>query len=203
VPGIAEFLTESSRAIRFIDGQVIKDIDAVVFCTGYLYSYPFLPQSMKPPLITDGQRVLNVYKHIFYTADPTLTFLTLPWNIVPFPVAEAQSGAVARVWAGRLQMPTLQEMQKWEEDVKKWRGNGKEFHRLPTPSDAEYVNDLYRWCQEAEGEGKGVGKSPPHWGPKLLWMRSMVPQFKAAFNAKGEGRKDVKTLEDLGYTFED
>lgn len=206
VPGIEEFLPHSSKtlsAVRFADGQVVQDINPVVFCTGYLYSFPFLPTSLQPPLITNGQRVLNVYKHIFYTADPTLVFLTLPWNIVPFPVAEAQSAAVARVWAGRLQLPVPREMERWEKGVVGEMGNGKEFHRLPTPKDVDYVNDLHDWCRGAEGEGKGLGKRPPFWGPRERWMRCMVGEFKGAFTARGEGRRNVKTLSDLGFEYDE
>lgn len=59
-PEIIEFLPPSSgtceRAVRFADGHVGKDIDAVLFCTGYHYAYPFL-SSLQPPLITNGDRV--------------------------------------------------------------------------------------------------------------------------------------------------
>jgi len=216
LPGIAEFLLPSSpslssdpnneslpRSIRFTNNHIEHSLDAILFCTGYLYSYPFLPTTILPPIITDSARVHNVYQHIFYTGDPTLAFLTLPWNIVPFPVAEAQSAAIARVWSGRLTLPGLTEMERWEEEGEIERGRGKAFHRLVTPSDVEYINDLCRWCLSADREGEvGVGKKQPYWGDRERWIRINVPAIKRAFAAKGDQRHCVRTLEELGFHFE-
>lgn len=143
----------------------------------------------------------NVYQHIFYTADPTLTFLTLPWNIVPFPVAEAQSAVVARVYAGRLDLPSQQEMEQWAQSIIRQRGNGKAFHQLPPPNDINYINDLHDWAEEADGEPRG--KLAPYWGGRHQWMRYNVGRFKKAFMNRGEDRHNVKTLEQLGFKYEE
>ena len=75
---IIEFLcphpSSPERAVRFADGHVEQNIDAILFCTGYHHSYPFL-SSLQPPLITTGERVHGLYKHIFYTDNPTLAFV--------------------------------------------------------------------------------------------------------------------------------
>lgn len=214
LPEIAEFLPPSTctsssasnsrpRSIRFTNNHVEHSIDAILFCTGYLYSYVFLPTDISPPLITDGARVHNVYQHIFYTGDPTLVFLTLPWNIVPFAVAEAQSAVIARVWSGRMTLPALTVMERWEEEGKRERGKGKAFHRLVTPTDVDYINELYRWSMSADGEGKdAVGKRPPYWGDRERWIRINVPAIKRAFVAKGSHRHSVRRLEELGFCFE-
>lgn len=52
VPEIVQF-SVSDRSVRFANGEVEADIDAVVFCTGYFYSYPFLA-TLSPPVSTDG-----------------------------------------------------------------------------------------------------------------------------------------------------
>ncbi|KAJ9639988.1 monooxygenase [Coniosporium tulheliwenetii] len=124
LPPIRRFIS-SGRAVEFEDGRVERDIDAVVFCTGYLYSLPFL-EGLDPPLITDGERVEQVYQHLFYIPRPTLSLLVLPQRIIPFPVAEIQAAVVARVYSNTIALPSVKEMRDWErkgkdgEEVGEW-----------------------------------------------------------------------------------
>lgn len=54
------------------------------------------------PLSTEGQRVAPLYGHVFYPPlAPTLSFVGLPWKVVPFPQFELQSRWVARALSGR------------------------------------------------------------------------------------------------------
>lgn len=102
-----------NSAVKFKDDTIETDIDAVVYCTGYFYSYSFL-KSLHPAVISTGECVENLFQHIFYRPNPTLAFVTLNQKIIPFPIAEAQSAVVARVWSGRLTLPTESEMLSWE-----------------------------------------------------------------------------------------
>ncbi|KAK3046842.1 hypothetical protein LTS18_013273, partial [Coniosporium uncinatum] len=112
VPVITE-LIPSTRSVRFSNGRIEHDVDSIVFCTGYLYTAPFLTNpSITPPLVhREGTRMQNIYQHLFYTPHPTLAMMTLPQKIIPFPVAEAQASVLARVYAGRLPLPPPSEMQ--------------------------------------------------------------------------------------------
>lgn len=71
-----EFLTEiakvdaSSCTVTFTGGRIEKDVDHLLFCTGYLYSMSFL-ESLQPNPITNGTRVEHTYKHLFYAPRPT------------------------------------------------------------------------------------------------------------------------------------
>ncbi|RAR00769.1 FAD/NAD(P)-binding domain-containing protein [Stemphylium lycopersici] len=196
VPPISAFLP-ATRGVRFADGSEAHGVDAVVFATGYLYSLPFL-SGVEPPLITTGERVHHTYKHLFYAPRPTLSFLTLNQRVIPFPVAEAQAAVLARVYAGRLSLPPLQEMVEWEHGVVDDMGDGKNFHLLPFPKDAEYINEMSAWAMEAGPEGK----TPPVWGEWEFWCRERFPRIRAAFGALGEKRKHVRGLEELGFDFE-
>jgi cation diffusion facilitator CzcD-associated flavoprotein CzcO len=88
VPEIVEFLPEE-RSVRFNNGEVERDVDAVVFCTGYFYSFPFL-RNLSSPVTTDGSCARHLYEHMLYVDDPTLAFVGIPQRVVPFPVSEAQ-----------------------------------------------------------------------------------------------------------------
>lgn len=190
--------------------ETILDVDAILFCTGYLYTYPFLSASSfpasTPPLITDGRRVHGVARHFLHTRHPTLVFPGLPIKIIPFPVAEAQAAVFARLWANRLPLPSRQELRRWEredEDGLGFEGKkvpGKPFHTFPVGGDALYINALHDWAVRARGEetgkGRGKGKEPPFWGDEELWQRSIYAQAKMQFEKTG---RKAKTLLELGF----
>ena len=201
IPEIKEFLPQllHSRAIRCINGHVETDIDAIVFCTGYLYSYPFLT-SIHPRLIDTGERVQTLYQHLFSIDHPTLVFIGLPKPIVPFPTFESQAAVVARVWSTRLNLPSKLEMRKWEESVIEKKGTGKKFHDLGCPGDFDYYDDLVEWALQAR---KGaLEKVPPKMNARKRWARVRCKEIKHAFSMKGEKRHDTRTMEELGFHFE-
>ncbi|KAJ4260228.1 monooxygenase [Fusarium falciforme] len=208
VPQIVEFLP-SKRGVRFANDQVETDIDAVIFCTGFHYSYPFL-KSLKPSVVVpDGGYAAHLWEQILYTADPTLAFLSVPQRVVPFPIAEAQSAVVARIWSGRLNAPTTAEMEAWIESEHEKKGSGKAIHLMHSPEDVDYINRLYELSKTAPKapelglENDGEGKRPPYWGLDKRWVRERVPKIKLASRAVGEKRHEIKKLEDLGFDYEE
>ncbi|PWY86437.1 FAD/NAD(P)-binding domain-containing protein [Aspergillus sclerotioniger CBS 115572] len=206
-PQIVEFLPPGTytRAVRFANGHIEQKIDAIVFCTGYLYSFPFL-SSLDPPLITDGRRTLNVYQHLFYIYDPTLVLPVLPQRVIPLPLSENQAAVFARVWSGRLQLPSQDEMKAWHDWTVAEKGNGTPFHLLPFPLDADYMNFLHDWSAKAaplQGlENNGNGKQCNYWGERQCWIRARLPDIKRAFLQKGPERGSIKSLEQLGFDFD-
>jgi cation diffusion facilitator CzcD-associated flavoprotein CzcO len=190
VPVIEEFLA-AERGIRFQDGRVEKDIDAVIFATGYLYAFPFL-RSLNPPLVTDGRRVHGLYKHLFRIDNPTLVFPGLPIKVVPFPFSESQAAMFSRTWANVLPLPSPEEMRAWEEEEAKRRG--LKFHVFPEGGDSEYINSAH----DQIAASNTPGKEPPHWGLEQVWQRQIYSQAKLAFELGG---RNAKTLEELGFTY--
>ena len=199
IPQIVEFLPQSSsnRGVLLADGRIEDEIDAVLFCTGYLYSYPFM-STLHEQLIGDGFRVQHVYQHIFHIEHPSLAFLALPMRILPFPLSEAQAAVVARVWSGRLELPSKAEMYVWEDKLITEAGAGKGFHTLNFPKDFEYSNFLHDWAAKAGGEGN---KMPHRWSKKEAWVRQSIPSIKAAFARQGEKRHAIRTIEELGFEY--
>lgn len=202
-PEILEFVPEGRR-VRFADGATEAGVDAVVFCTGYFYSFPFL-RGLSPPVVTDGARARGLYEHLLYADDPTLAFAGVPQRIVPFPVAEGQAAWVARAWADRLRLPSRAEMGEWEARTVKEKGDGKMLHNLAFPRDLEYINMLHARSLEAERrpglENDGVGKIPPFWDDEKRWTRERFPLIKIASRKLGEKRHEVTTLEQLGFDY--
>jgi hypothetical protein len=105
------------------DGTRLPGVDTVMYCTGYDYSFPFLQQGEASAssggnssdcsgsggggfVSVQDNRVGPLYQHIFPPAAvPTLSFVGLPWKVVPFPQFELQARWIARVLAGTAQLP--------------------------------------------------------------------------------------------------
>ncbi|KAM3524570.1 hypothetical protein MY4038_007695 [Beauveria bassiana] len=204
MPEIAEFIPKG-RSVRFANGETESDIDAVVFCTGYLYSFPFL-QSLGSVLVSDGACVHGLYQHVFHIDDPTLAFLGLPQRIVPFPFAEGQAAWVSRVWAGRLVLPPTPEMRAWETALVKAKGTAAALHAMGPLEDVDYINEMHRLSREAERDGAlegggGLGKMPPFWADEKRWLRAQTPLVKAASRRLGDERHKIRDLEALGFVY--
>jgi cation diffusion facilitator CzcD-associated flavoprotein CzcO len=197
-PPISKFIPEQ-RTIEFEDGSRESNVDSVLYCTGYFYSFPFIT-GLDPPLITTGERVENLYQHLFYRPNPSIAFPVLSQKIIPFPFAEAQAAVIARTFAGRLALPGEAEMKRWEESVKDDMGEGRGFHVLKFPKDADHINMLHDWALSADDEPSG--KKPPYWGEKEYWTRERFPAIKKAFQALGEDRHEVRSLPEVGFDFE-
>lgn len=190
-----EFLPLSDSGPEESGGTIETDIDAVLFCTGYLYTFPFLNTLQDTPLVTDGRRVHGLAKHLLHVAHPTLAFPGLPIKVIPFPLAEAQAAALARLWSNQLPLPAKEVLEEWEREDGEGAAPGK-FHVFPKGGDGRYINELHDWVTRYGGDG---GKEPPHWDAEMLWQRSIYAEAKMQFEKTGKG---AKTLEELGFCYE-
>ncbi|KAL2062621.1 hypothetical protein VTL71DRAFT_5693 [Oculimacula yallundae] len=194
VPKIVEYIVEG-RSVRFEDGRVEKNIDAIVYSTGYLYSFPFL-KSLEPPIVTTGRRTIGLWQHVFHIGHPTLAFSALGQKVIPFPLSEAQSAAMAKVWSNNLPLLSVEEMEAWEKSKVGELGDGTAFHVLGFPKDAAYINYLHDWVKEANN---GFSKEPPFWDERLCWLRDIYVEIKNRFAETG---MKATSLEELGFDFD-
>ncbi|GJN85958.1 hypothetical protein PLIIFM63780_009534 [Purpureocillium lilacinum] len=191
VQEIVEFLVDQ-RGVRFKDGRTETDIDAIVFCTGFLFSYPFLPD-MQHKLITNGQGVHGLYKHVFHIHHPTLVFPTLNMKSVPWPLSEAQAAVVSAVWSNSLPLPSVEVMEQWSRELEEREGEA--LHVFPHLGDGFYINELHDWVMQA---GR-VGKEPPRWDDRMFWQRNVFVEAKLRFEKQG---CKATTLEELGLCYD-
>ena len=172
-PAVDHFEPETRTAV-LVDGTRIEGLDRVIISTGYRFSFPFMSAvnaAAPQPLVTNGLRLHGLYKHIFWRHDPTLAFVGLLVAAIPFPISEAQALTLARVWSGRLSLPSEEVMRKDEEDRLEQWGDTYKFHKMRYPQDADYGDDLRRWCEEAVPR-KEREKLPVQWTEeRRLWRR--------------------------------
>jgi hypothetical protein len=94
---------------QFADGTA-EQIDAVIYCTGYKISFPFLGPGLAP---TGPSRSLALYRRVVPPALPGLYFIGLVQPIAAvIPIAEAQSHWVADLLQGRAALPPAARMSR-------------------------------------------------------------------------------------------
>jgi dimethylaniline monooxygenase (N-oxide forming) len=102
-PNIERF--EGAR-VRFADGTV-EEVDAVIYCSGYKLSFPFLDEI----LIGARDDLLALYRRVVAPKMPGLYFIGLVQPIgATMPIAEIQSEWVADLIEGRAALPSAQRM---------------------------------------------------------------------------------------------
>ncbi|KAM9324727.1 flavin-containing monooxygenase 5-like [Gastrophryne carolinensis] len=95
--------------VLFDDGTVEKDIDVVIFATGYSFSFSFIDES----IIKVEQNQLPLYKLVFPThlEKPTMAFIGYiqPLGAI-MPISEMQARWATRVFKGLSKLPSMSEM---------------------------------------------------------------------------------------------
>ena len=171
VAGIKEFVEHEGNTGDFLDddspipfevvledGTRLHDVDRIVLGTGYISSYPFLGALQDPfiPLEKADDRIIitsdgcvthNLHKDIFYTADPTLAFVGVPYHISTFSLFDFQGEVVARVFSGRATLPTETAMRReygLRREKMSVEDSSKEFHSL-WGKETEYIDEMLGW----------------------------------------------------------
>ncbi|KAM8816027.1 dimethylaniline monooxygenase [N-oxide-forming] 2-like isoform 4-T4 [Rhynchonycteris naso] len=134
-------LTETSAI--FEDGTVEKDIDIIIFATGYTYSFPFLEDS----LVKVEDNMVSLYKYMFppHLEKSTLACIGLiqPQGSI-FPTAEMQARWATRVFKGLCTLPSERTMM--EDIIKRNKRRidlfGKSESQLFLTNYINYLDDL-------------------------------------------------------------
>lgn len=193
-PEIEEFLPIEPPSVRLKDGR-ITEVDKVLFCTGYLFSFPFIKNDMlEPPIVQTGRRVQGLYRHLFHIQHPTIVFPGLLIKAVPFPICEGQAAVFSRVWSNCLPLPPMSEMAEWEKT--ELLEKGEAMHVLPSGGDIDYINGMHDWAMKA---AENEGKEPPRWEGELIYQRHTYKDAKLAFEK--DGRK-AKSLAEIGFVYD-
>jgi Flavin-binding monooxygenase-like len=122
-----------------------KNVGAIIFATGYLYSFPFLDPSINSIPITDGQCVNELFLHLFHRYASNLCFVALPHSIVPFHLAEYQAELISAVYSGRVELPSLADM----EEIEKTGGIGGAADAIPAKRHV-FGTEVMRLLQKRE-----------------------------------------------------
>jgi hypothetical protein len=112
------------------NGDILTDIDTIVFATGYYYTYPFLSEKIRPQ--SNGAYVPGLYQHIFDTYNPqSIGFVGIATATLAWVTWEKSAFLLALLWSGRINLPSIESQRNWE--VVKLSDKGqRHFHYLTT-----------------------------------------------------------------------
>ena len=128
--------------VHFDDGQQRK-VDAILLCTGYGFSFPFLSDACNIKVCNN--RVTHLYKHIFNTKYPTLSFIGLCLRVCPFPLFSLQAQYIAAVLSGKKKLPSEKDMNDEEErdfQEKLSSGLGEKYAHVLNDRQKEYYRTI-------------------------------------------------------------
>lgn len=176
----------SNRTVHLADGSSITDVDSIIFGTGYSWTLPFLPN-----VPVRNNRVPDLYQHVVWQKDPTLLFIGAVAAGLTFKVYEWQAVFAARLLANRASLPPLEEMQKWEADRVKARGDGVKFTMI-YPDFEDYFETIRDLAGEGEkGKGRQLCKFRREWFRAFLdgheLRKTMWKRLNAESRAKANG----------------
>ncbi|TFF17860.1 NAD(P)/FAD-dependent oxidoreductase [Jiella endophytica] len=129
----------SGRTATFKDGST-KEVDAIVLCTGYQHSFPFLPDELR---LKTANRLypLGLYKGIFWQDNPKLIYIGMQDQYYTFNMFDAQAWYARDVVLGRIALPSAEEQAA---DIAVWRAREEAlenpFQQIDFQTD--YVRDL-------------------------------------------------------------
>jgi hypothetical protein len=111
---IAPCIERIDKDTVYFKNQTSIKPDLIIFATGYDYRMPFLLGKLQvdQDRLFKNRYVYPLYKQIFHAnfPDGTLSFIVIPYRVVPFPLAEVQSHLIARVLCGKISLPTREKM---------------------------------------------------------------------------------------------
>ncbi|CAG9766253.1 unnamed protein product [Ceutorhynchus assimilis] len=128
--------------VEFVDGSCCR-YDAILFCTGYRYSFPFLNDSCE--ITIDDNHIQPLYKHMIHIDRPTMCFIGVPFNVCTFQMFDLQARYFCKYLTGAMDLPSKEEMRMHTEkdmENRKAKGYTKRQMHMMGPDQQSYYNDL-------------------------------------------------------------
>lgn len=147
--------------VYFDDGSFEKNVDFILYGTGYRLLIPFMPQ-----LDLSRGRFHGIYQHVICIDNPSLAFVGFVGGGLTFKVFEWQAVLAARTFSGRAKLPSKESMYQWEVDRVKSTEDSDRF---------QHINDDFRSYFEAirllatnDGPGRKLPPFDDIWREKLM-----------------------------------
>ncbi|KAL3482349.1 hypothetical protein BJX99DRAFT_216872 [Aspergillus californicus] len=174
----------SRLQVGFSDGSVLEDVDKIIFATGYRLSFPFLSD---PVLVAD--RLPGVYQHVFTIGDPSMAIIGLVRAPLLFRMMEYEAVAVARYYAGRGELPSTADQERWESEQLELKGDDYRFHDVTSEmkEHMEFLRDL-AGPPAAETEGYELPQVADEWLEKCFSLLEIKDQYWGRVRQREEAK---------------
>lgn len=108
-----------AHSIKFRDAKTgverEEQVDAIVLCTGYSLSFPFLHPSCGIELNSKG-RIMSLYKHVVNIAHPSMVFVGFCTRLSGIPQYDTQAQFAIAAIGRTMQLPSQEEMMRDSEE---------------------------------------------------------------------------------------
>jgi len=163
-----------------------EELDAIVFCTGYDYRFPFLDDDVG--VCVEGRAVTPLYRHMYYTKDPSLVFIGLPWKVAPFPLFDCQTRHAAKSLTGAIQLPDKKKMEE-----ERLRDEKRRFEELKLPHRYYHQFGDMQWDYNQQLSLEANGGS--------LFQDYDIDTMRSIYKDAGDARRaDAQSYRDCNYT---
>eukprot|EP01040_Poterioochromonas_malhamensis_P011312 gene11312-12325_t len=157
---------KSDGKLVFSNSYEVNDIDAIIFCTGYSYDYPFLIDDPNDPTLLQltNKMVRPLYHQLIPINNPTLSFIGLPFLIIPFPLFFYQSLYLSLVYSNIITLPSkekqYEQLGQYEDQIRQEESSKyqmslssdmaeyEHYHQLGM-NQFDYYRDLVQSCHES------------------------------------------------------
>jgi hypothetical protein len=121
--------------------------DNIVWCTGFLYDFPFLRNSKALQQYSKPSRqIRGLYQLLTPVDDPSIAFIGLPYSVIPLPIFTLQSIWFAKLLTGACFLPTIHERLSWiethEQRLRDKQWFDSKYHYLGNELQFEYMRFL-------------------------------------------------------------
>ena len=191
------------KSITFEDGYVLENVDKIIFCTGFLKSFPFLDKSTIRPFVDydNGKNVKVLYNHMIPVDLPTLAFIGLPRFVLPTRLSETQAAWLSRVWNNRIVLPPRIIQESYHEWFLEHNNDDASLHDLIFPADVQYSQRLNREIRQARNANRGYFGL--EWNGINIKLRSSIKDLKESYvkyyQDSGKHAQTVEELIEAGY----
>ena len=130
------------KTAHFQNGESV-DVDAIIFCTGYLHSFPFMADDL---LLQTRNRLYppDLYKGVLWASNPKLAYIGMQDQYYTFNMFDAQAWYVRDAFMGKITPPSEADMKK---DMALW---SKREEALQNPfEDIDFQTDYSRELADA------------------------------------------------------
>ena len=134
----------SDGIVTLDNGDQLDEVDAIILCTGFDYSFPFLDRECG--ITVTNHRVQPLYKHLINPLHPSMALVGLNFQHIPFLAIDTQVKFIVSMLLGEFSLPSKADMlRECEEDFKHILERGwspRYAHCLPGQYQWDYYNDL-------------------------------------------------------------
>jgi trimethylamine monooxygenase len=145
---------------HFKDGSM-RQVDAIILCTGYQHHFPFLPDELT--LRTHNRLYPNgLYKGVFWQENPKLIYLGMQDQYYTFNMFDAQAWYARDVMLGRIPLPDAEARAA---DIAEWFSREEALQDASQDIDFQgaYIRDLIGQTDYPEFDIEGMGDLFKQW----------------------------------------